>query len=875
MNHLTVWSLAISWIFAISSLPAAEREPQVKTLQPGVRLTLVAEHPELATPTGIDVDAQGRIWVVATHTHFRPDDYVGPEHDEILVFSDINKAGRAEKRQVFYNATDATMDLELGPDGWVYLAERDRILRIKDTNGDGKADVEENIAVLKSEADYPHNGLEGLAWHPNGDLVFAIGENFAKPWTLTGTDGVTVKGAGKGGIFRCTAAGKNLRRIAVGFWNPFGICVRADGEIFAAENDPGERPPCRLLHIVEGGDYGYERSYGSEAHHPFVSWNGELRGTLPMIHPSGEAPCGVLPLGRGLLVPSWGDHSIDFFPLTPQGASYTSKPITLVKGGRYFRPSCIAEDPSAEVPSAEKQKRVFYLCDWVDGRYQAHGYGRLWKLEIDLEKADWLGTLDLEPPTKKAQLAAHLRSGDTTYNLKQLLKFTQDEDSFLAQSALQALSREASTWTAEDVARWSAADRIQAVMALKLAKVDPQKWVPVLLADKNADVQFETLRWISDYGLKEFLPNVEQKLSQSDLDYRRFEAAIAALNTLQGKPEAGIRNPELLLARVQDANSAPRIRAYALRLLPTQSRSAPKPGAQPVKNFPKGLTLKMLQQLLAVNDETLSLEVVRTLAGNPVVSQKILAGIAADPQQSVNLRAEAIAGLATMAEQNTALLLQLAGDKERSVREEALRCLRSIPHTPQQQQTLKSLASQYPESLDIFEAALNPKTLSMGRPALTDTQAWLKALDAVQEPADPESGRRIFHHGRLANCSHCHRHGGRGNVVGPDLSSLGNKQDRTWLLKSILEPSREMAPEYQPRTIILIDGRTFTGIRLRSYIKETIRDANGQNRTFDRSDVEAMVESPVSFMPSGLVHALTDRELKDLIAFLESNSHHK
>ena len=47
------------------------------------------------------------------------------------------------------------MDLELGPDGWVYLAERDRILRIRDSDGDGKADVEENIAVLKTEAASP------------------------------------------------------------------------------------------------------------------------------------------------------------------------------------------------------------------------------------------------------------------------------------------------------------------------------------------------------------------------------------------------------------------------------------------------------------------------------------------------------------------------------------------------------------------------------------------------------------------------------------------------------------------------------------------------------------------------------------------------
>ena len=475
MNYFVICSLALGWIFSIGSLSAAEREPQIKTLQPGVRLTLVAEHPELATPTGVDVDEQGRVWAVATHTHFRPDDYVGPEHDEILIFSNLNKEGRAQKRQVFYNATDATMDLELGPDGWVYLAERDRILRIKDTNGDGKADVEQNIAVLKSEADYPHNGLEGLAWDTKGDLVFALGENFAKEWTLSGTDGTSITGTSEGGIFRCTADGKQLSRIARGFWNPFGICVRSDGEIFAAENDPGERPPCRLLHIIEGGDYGYDRSYGSEAHHPFVSWNGELRGTLPMVHPSGEAPCGILPLGRGLLVPSWSDHLIDFFPLTAQGASFTSKPIPLVKGGRYFRPSCIAEDPNAP-----QGKRVYYLCDWVDGRYQAHGYGRLWKLEIDLKQADWVGKLDLEPPTKKAQLAAHLRSGDTTYPLQELFEFTQDEDPFFAQSALQALAREASDWTPKEVSGWSAVNRIQAVMALKLAKADPEKWVPLV-----------------------------------------------------------------------------------------------------------------------------------------------------------------------------------------------------------------------------------------------------------------------------------------------------------------------------------------------------------------------------------------------------------
>ena len=870
MNYFNVLTLTCLLVFAAVTAIADEREPQITTLQPGVTLSLVAEHPGLATPTGIDVDAMGRVWVVATHTHFRPDDYVGPEHDEILIFTDKDGDGKTEQRDLFYNATDATMDLELGPDGWVYLAERDRIIRIKDSDGDGKADVEEHVAGLKTEADYPHNGLEGLAWHPDGTLVFGLGENFAKPWTLTGSDGTAISGTGEGGIFRCSADGKNLRRIAQGFWNPFGICVRSDGEIFAAENDPGERPPCRLLHIVEGGDYGYQRTYGSEAHHPFVGWNGELRGTLPMVHPSGEAPCGVMPIGNGLIVPSWSDHRIDFFQLRQKGGSFEADRMPLVQGGRYFRPSCIASADDASGRSISK--RTWYLSDWVDGRYEAHGFGRLWKLEIDLEAADWVGDLTLQPPTQNSQRAAELKDLKLTHDRSELLRLAQDKDPFLARAALLALARDAAKWTPDDVATWSAGDRVQAVLALKLAAASPDVWVPTFLKDESADVQFETLRWIADAGLTSFLSDVEKFLNRSDLDYQRFEAAIATWNTLSGKSEDGIRNPELLLARVNDDKSAASLRAFALRLLPSQSRSAPKEGVAPVRTFSKGLTLKTLQQLLAVDDEVLSLEAVRTLAGNPPVSQQILATIAADETQSPTLRAEAVAALADVASQHTELLVKLANDVQRAVREEALRCLRNEEHSADEIRQLKDIAARHPESADLFQAALNPKALTTGRPAVTDTPAWLAALEAVAGVADPENGRRIFHHTRVAQCTRCHRHNGRGNVVGPDLSGVDKGKDRTWLLQSILEPSRQMAPEYLPRTIVLKSGKTFTGIRLRSSTKEAMRDANGQNRTFDRNDIESMIESTVSFMPKDIVNTLTLREVRDLVAFLESSN---
>jgi putative membrane-bound dehydrogenase-like protein len=854
------------WLGITPLLNADERDPELQILLPGVQMSVVAEHPALATPTGIDVDSQGRVWLVATHTHFRPEDYSGPEHDEVLVFTDSTGDGKADQRSVFYNATTATMDLELGSEGWVYLAQRSSILRVRDSTGDGQGDQVQTIMQLETTADYPHNGLEGLAWHPNGDLIFGLGENFAKPWTLTGTDGESIQGTGEGGIFRCAADGTGLHRIARGFWNPFGICVREDGEIFAAENDPGEQPPCRLLHIVEGGDYGYQRAYGSEAHHPFVAWNGELRGTLPMIHPSGEAPCGVLPLGQGLLVPSWSDHRIDFFLLSRHGASFKAQAHTLLQGSRYFRPGCLAQAPS----TAGSQTQTWYLTDWVDGRYQAHGYGRLWKLQIDLNKADWVGSFTPEPATAAFEQAARLRGGNSQYDLKTLLEMADSEDPFVARAALQALAATTNTWSRDTVATWSAKDRIHAVLALKLASADPQLWVRPLLTDSNPDVQFETLRWISDASLVDFLPDVTQLLNRSDLDFKRFEAAVATFNTLSGQSEAGIRNPELLLAKVQDSSSPVSVRAYALRLLPTLPRSA-GPADEPLKQqFPKGLTLSLLQQLLQLQDRELSLEVIRTLAGNPDVGQHVLTQLAADPAQSADLRADAVAGLAAVADQHSELLFNLATSDQTSVREEALRCLRGSSYSTSQQQELHKIADRYPASADLVQAITNPDAMLAHRPAVTDTDAWLKQLDALPDSGDAAQGRRLFHHSRLAQCANCHRHTGRGNVVGPDLSHIPNSGDRRWLLQSILEPSRQMAPEYQPRTVILKDGRTFTGIRLRSSTKEALRDSNGQNRTFDRDEIESMQEATVSFMPAGLANQLTLRELRDLLNWLES-----
>ena len=456
----------------------AQVPPQVVTLQPGVKLTLLAEHPDLVTPTGIAVDQKGNIYSVSCHTHFRPEDYDGPAHDEVLVF-DAN----GNNRRVFYNKTDATMHVEIGPDGWIYLAERDRVLRVKDTDGDGVGDLEENLVVLDSVADYPHNGLSGMAWHPDGGLAFSLGENFGKDWTLTARDGSKVSGRGEGGVFRCTMDGKQMRRIARGFWNPFGLLVRKDGEIFAAENDPGSRPPCRLLNIVEGADYGFQWVYGSAPIHPFVAWNGELRGTLGMVHPCGEGPCAIVELGGGVLIPSWSDHSIDYFPLKRKGAGYTSERIPLVKGSDFFRPTCMAVGPDGS----------YYLNDWVFSSYPIHKRGRLWKLEIDPKQASWIKAKP-DPLNDAACLANELRTGKATLDTNQLLHLARGSDAYLADAALTALAH--GSWTVEALQQLLPQDRVWAFVALRRVDLSEGKWVAACLSDTDPAMRFECLRWI-------------------------------------------------------------------------------------------------------------------------------------------------------------------------------------------------------------------------------------------------------------------------------------------------------------------------------------------------------------------------------------------
>ncbi len=354
-----------------------------------LQIELFAESEHVVHPIGIAFDGGGNLLVIESHTHFPPDGYKGRGHDRILRLLDEDRDGRVDRVQTFFEGTKHTMDIARGRDGTIFVATRNELLSLRDTDGDGVADQKNRLVFLDTSGVYPHDGLCGLQFDFAGNIYFGMGENLGHAYRLIGSDGSTIEDEAEGGnVFWCTDQGKQLRRVATGFWNPFGIWRDVHGRLFAVDNDPAANG-CRLLHVIEGGNYGYHYRYGRTGLHPFLSWRGQVPGTLPMICYTGEAPCELIAYEADglpakyqnkLMAACWSEHRVEVFQLDRRGASFTGNRQPLVTGGEDFRPVGLAIAPDGSL----------FISDWVKREYKLHGHGRIWRLSMrnQSKKAD-------------------------------------------------------------------------------------------------------------------------------------------------------------------------------------------------------------------------------------------------------------------------------------------------------------------------------------------------------------------------------------------------------------------------------------------------------------------------------------------------------
>lgn len=133
-----------------------------------------------------------------------------------------------------------------------------------------------------------------------------------------------------------------------------------------------------------------------------------------------------------------------------------------------------------------------------------------------------------------------------------------------------------------------------------------------------------------------------------------------------------------------------------------------------------------------------------------------------------------------------------------------------------------------------------------------------------------EVGRNLF---KVANCVGCHKLGGEGRELGPDLTKIEPAKHTTEnLLRSLLEPSKEIAEKYQSHTFVLDSGKVLVGMIVEETADQVkvLADplAKGDPAVIQKAEIEERTKSPTSIMPQGLLNKLTREEILDLLAYV-------
>ncbi|MGZ8937706.1 MAG: PVC-type heme-binding CxxCH protein, partial [Limisphaerales bacterium] len=247
---------------------APEKALATMNVHPEFKMNLVASEPLLEKAISMDWDPQGRLWIAETpeypggRTINKNDAMVAlwsvkdpeavkagekenrPAKDRISWLEDTNNDGIADKRHVFAEGLELVTSLVFYKDG-VIVAQAPDILWLRDTNGDGKCNMEDERVVLYTGFGTfdTHAVMNNFRWGMDGWVYGAVGYSAGNP---TSGDGSRQFGRVTAGIIRFKPDGSAVEQVASGSCNTWGFDFAADGEAFYTTATCGEH----FLHVV-------------------------------------------------------------------------------------------------------------------------------------------------------------------------------------------------------------------------------------------------------------------------------------------------------------------------------------------------------------------------------------------------------------------------------------------------------------------------------------------------------------------------------------------------------------------------------------------------------------------------------------------------
>ena len=118
-------------------------------------------------------------------------------------------------------------------------------------------------------------------------------------------------------------------------------------------------------------------------------------------------------------------------------------------------------------------------------------------------------------------------------------------------------------------------------------------------------------------------------------------------------------------------------------------------------------------------------------------------------------------------------------------------------------------------------------------------------------------------------CASCHQIYGMGGQIGPDLTG-SNRGNIDYILLNMIDPSADVPDAYKSITINTKDGQVLVGTLAAEDGQRVVLNTVGQKLTVLKSDIKSRTVSQLSMMPEGLLPALSDSQVIDLVKYLQT-----
>ena len=378
---------------------AASDGPRALLVPDDLEATLFAAEPLLSSPTNIDIDARGRVWVCEVMNYRGRKDH-RPAGDRILVLEDTDGDGSAETSRVFYQGRDVDSALGIcvigdGPGMKVIVSCAPDVWVFHDDDGDLVADRKEALFTKTGQPQHDHSvhafsvGPDGRWYFNFGNTGNSVHDSNGKP--VVDLLGNVVSDVGQpyrqGMVFRCRPDGSGFEVLGHNFRNNYEVAVDSFGSLWQSDNDDDGNQGVRINFVLEGGNYGYvdERTgqgwqvprTNMEAEIPLRHWHQNDPGVVPNLLLTGAgSPTGIC-VYEGDLLPQRFSGSLIHCDAGPNivrayhlefigaGSSATIETVADGAADRWFRPSdvCVAPDGS------------LIVADWYDPGVGGHGMG--------------------------------------------------------------------------------------------------------------------------------------------------------------------------------------------------------------------------------------------------------------------------------------------------------------------------------------------------------------------------------------------------------------------------------------------------------------------------------------------------------------------